>query len=155
MDAGEHRLDAAFGEDRVHEGGELAVPVSDQKACPAARILQVHHEIPDRLGGSVGGGVSGGSQHANAPAGVLEDGQDVLTLPVQGDGLDEIADQQGVGWRAQEVGPRAGCPLGRRIETFLLEDLLDGEGRDLDAEVVSLPCTRLFPQQGFSGPGAG
>ncbi|MFI6739194.1 hypothetical protein ACIBI9_40265 [Nonomuraea sp. NPDC050451] len=80
-------------EELVHEGGELAVPVPDQKACPAVRILQVHHEIPDPLDHPAGARVSGGAEHANAPAGVLDDGQDVLTLPVQGDGLDEIAGQ--------------------------------------------------------------
>ncbi|MFB4284967.1 hypothetical protein ACBJ59_57550 [Nonomuraea sp. MTCD27] len=131
-------VDACVGEDSVHEGGELPIPVSDQKACSAACVFQVHHEVPDRLDHPVGGRVSGGAQYANAPAGVLDDGQDVLALPVQGDGLDEIAGEQSVGLGAQEVGPCGGCPLGCWINAFLLEDLPDCGRRDLDAECGEL-----------------
>jgi hypothetical protein len=46
---GEHGLDAGVGQDLVHEGRELGIPVSDQAVRPAARILQTHHEILDRL----------------------------------------------------------------------------------------------------------
>jgi hypothetical protein len=92
-DTGEHRLDVDLGEDFLHQSGELSVSVSDQKACPAVRILEVHHKIPDRLDHPAGGRVSGGAPHAYAPAGVLDDGQDVLTPPVQGDGFNEIASQ--------------------------------------------------------------
>ncbi|WP_344476517.1 hypothetical protein [Nonomuraea monospora] len=72
-DAGEHGLDAGFGEDLVHERGKLPISISHQKARPAARIVQIHHQIPDRLDDPVGGRVSGGAQHADAPAGVLDD----------------------------------------------------------------------------------
>ncbi|MEV1238467.1 hypothetical protein ACIBO2_44685 [Nonomuraea sp. NPDC050022] len=115
-DADEYSLDAGFSEDLVYEGGELPISVADQIARPAARIVQVHHEIPDCLDSPVGGRVSSGAEHADAPGGALDDGQDVLAWPVQGDGLDEIAGQQGVGLRAQEVSPRAGCPFGCWIE---------------------------------------
>ncbi|MFC7592224.1 hypothetical protein ACFQYP_57225 [Nonomuraea antimicrobica] len=47
---------------------------------------------------------------------MLDDGQDVLALPDESDGLDEIGGQQGVGLRAQEVGPRGGrVPLENTI----------------------------------------
>jgi hypothetical protein len=42
---------------------------------------------------------------------MLNDRQDVLALPIQGDGLDEITGQQGVSLRAQEIGPGGGCPF--------------------------------------------
>jgi hypothetical protein len=45
-DTGEYGLDACVGEDSVHEGGELPIPVSEQKAWPAVRFLQVHHGLP-------------------------------------------------------------------------------------------------------------
>jgi hypothetical protein len=67
----------------------------------------------------------GGAQHADAPGGMLDDGQDVQALPVQSDGLDEIAGQQDVGLGAQEVGPGGGCPFGCWIEAFLFEDFPD------------------------------
>ncbi|WP_193319058.1 hypothetical protein [Nonomuraea phyllanthi] len=53
---------------------------------------------------------------------MFDDGQDVLALAVQGDGLDEIAGQQGVCLRAQEVGPGGGGPLGRRIKTLWMPE---------------------------------
>jgi hypothetical protein len=81
-DAGEYGLDPGFGEDLVYARGELAVTVSDQEACPAARVLQVHDEVPYRLGHPSRGGVSGGAKHADAPGGVLDDGQNVVALPV-------------------------------------------------------------------------
>jgi hypothetical protein len=81
---------------------------------------------------------------------VLDDGQDVLAPFVQGDGLDEIGGQQGVGLGAQEVGPRARCPFGRRIEPFLLEGLPDGGGRDLDAKRGELSVDPPVAPAGFS-----
>ncbi|MFI9561586.1 hypothetical protein [Nonomuraea endophytica] len=104
-DTGEHGLNSGFGEDLLRQRGELAVPVADQKARPAARILQIHHEIPYRLGDPSRSGVSGNAEHADASAGALDASQDVLALSVQGDGLDEVAGQKSVGLRAQEVGP--------------------------------------------------
>ncbi|MCA2176116.1 hypothetical protein LDL08_07980 [Nonomuraea glycinis] len=90
---GEHRVATGLGEDLVHDGRELPIPVSDQEARSAACVVQIHHQVPDRLGDPVGAWVSGGTEDANAPGGVLDDGQDVLALPVQGDGLNEIAGQ--------------------------------------------------------------
>jgi hypothetical protein len=40
-DAGEYGLDAYVGEDLVHEGGELPIPVSDQVARLAASVFQI------------------------------------------------------------------------------------------------------------------
>jgi hypothetical protein len=113
---------------------ELPIPVSDEKARPTAHIVQVHHEIPDLLDDPAPAPMSGDAQHADAPGGMLDDGQDVLALPVRSDDLDEIASQQGVGLRAQEAGPGGGRPSGRWIEAFLFEDFPDGGRRDLDAE---------------------
>jgi hypothetical protein len=92
-DAGEHRLDAGLGEDLIHEGRELPIPVLEQKARPAACVVQIHSQVLYRVDDPVRARVSGGAEHADAPGGVLDDGQDVLALPVKGDGLDEIAGQ--------------------------------------------------------------
>ncbi|MET9245631.1 hypothetical protein [Nonomuraea sp. NPDC003709] len=107
---------------------DAAEPVSSayvQVDGPAARIVQIHHQVLYRLGDPVRAWVCRGPQHADAPGGVLDDGQDVLALPVQGDGFDEITGRQDVGLRTQEVGPAGGRPLGRRIKTWLLEGLPD------------------------------
>ncbi|MEV0618728.1 hypothetical protein AB0I81_35785 [Nonomuraea sp. NPDC050404] len=92
-DTGEYRLDAGLGEDLVHEGRELPISVSDQEASPAARIVQIHHQVPDRLDDPARARVRGGAGHTDVSGGVLDGGQDVLALPAEGDGLDEVAGQ--------------------------------------------------------------
>ncbi|MFF4779627.1 hypothetical protein [Microtetraspora fusca] len=82
------------------------------------------------------GRVSGGAQHTDVPGGVLDDGEDVLTLSIERDGLDEVAGQNSVGLRTQEVGPRAGRPLWSRVDTFLFEDLPDRGRSHRDARVI-------------------
>ncbi|WP_250573985.1 hypothetical protein [Nonomuraea sediminis] len=119
-DTGEHNLDAGVDEDLLHEGWELPVLVSDQEARPAARVSQIHHDILDHLDDPGSGRVRGGAQHANAPGGMLDDGENVLTLAVQGDGFDDIASQQRVGLRAQEGRPRDRCSLRGRIYSSCL-----------------------------------
>nr|WP_232320187.1 hypothetical protein [Herbidospora daliensis] len=92
-DTREHGLNASLGEDLVHERRELAVPVAEQVAGPAAGVIQIHHQVLDRLGDSIRGRVCGGAEEADASGGVVDDGQDVLTPPVEGDGLDEVTRQ--------------------------------------------------------------
>jgi hypothetical protein len=48
-DAGEQCLDAGVREDLLDESGELPVPVADQVARLAARVLQIHDEVLDGL----------------------------------------------------------------------------------------------------------
>nr|WP_259405193.1 hypothetical protein [Microbispora sp. H10830] len=161
-DTSQHRLDAGLGEDLVHERGELSVPVSDQKARPTACIVQIHHQVPDRLDDPVCARVCGGAEHTDTSGGVLDHRQDVLALSAEGDGLDEVAGQQGIGLRAQEVGPRGGRPLGRRINTCLLEDLpyrgrcdLDTERGELTVDPLITPAWILSDQaQNESADGA-
>lgn len=43
-DTDEHRFDAGFGEDLIHEGRGLPISISEQKARSAARIVQIHHQ---------------------------------------------------------------------------------------------------------------
>ncbi|WP_214322942.1 hypothetical protein [Nonomuraea sediminis] len=142
-----------LGEDLIHEGRELAIPISEQKARPAAHIVQIHHQVPDRLDDPVHARVRGGAEHTDASGGVLNDHQDVLALPAESDGLDEVAGQNGVGLRAQEVGPRGGRPLGRWIKACLLENLPDRGWRDLDAKCGELTMhppiapARVLPNQ--------
>lgn len=71
----------------------VRIPFMSAGNLPAVRVLQVHDEIPYRLGHPG----CGGAKHADAPGGVLDDGQDVLALSVEGDGFDEVAGQECVG----------------------------------------------------------
>ena len=65
---------------------------------------------------------------------VLDDCQDVLALPGQGDGLDEVAGEQRFGLGTQKVGPGRDAALRRGVNALGLEDLPDGGGSHLDTE---------------------
>ncbi len=43
--AAEHYLDPRVVEHGVEQGGELSVAVPDQEPCPAADVLQIHHQV--------------------------------------------------------------------------------------------------------------
>jgi hypothetical protein len=61
-DTAEYNVDARVSEDGIEQAGELHVPVPDQEPCPAAGILQVHHEVPDGLRHPGRRRVGGGAQ---------------------------------------------------------------------------------------------
>jgi hypothetical protein len=52
----------------------------------------------------------------------------------QGDRLEEVTGQQGLGLGAQEIGPRGGTALGRRVDPGVVQDLPDGGSGDLYPE---------------------
>lgn len=56
-------------------------------------------------------GVGCRAEDADTSAGVLDDGEDVLALPGQGEGLDEVHRQDRLGLGAQEAGPGNPRPL--------------------------------------------
>jgi hypothetical protein len=53
-------------------------------------VLEVHEQVPDGLGDPGTGGVRSGADYPYTPAGVVDDGENVLTLTGQRDRLDEI-----------------------------------------------------------------
>lgn len=62
----EHDLDPGIGEDRVEQGGVLAVPVADEEPGAAAGVFDIHDQITSRLGDPGCGWVSGGAEDADA-----------------------------------------------------------------------------------------
>ncbi len=60
--------------------------------------------------------------------------KDVLALPGEGDGLDEVHREDGFGLGVKEGGPGDVRALGRGIDAFGLEDFPDGGGCQFDAE---------------------
>ena len=127
--AGKHGLDPGVGEDLVEHGGELRVPVADQVLDGCGCVFQVHGEVLRRLSDPGRGGMRGGTEDANTAGGVFDDGEDVLALPGQRDGLDEVAGEQRFGLGAQEAGPGRDAALGCGVDARGLEDLPDGGGR--------------------------
>jgi hypothetical protein len=133
-DACEDDLDPRIRQDGVEQGGERAVAVPDEEPCPAACVLEVHDEIPRGLRHPGRARVCCGAQDPGATAGVLDDGEHVQSRPGQGDRLEEVAGQQGVGLGAQEVRPGAGAPFGRWADPGLLQDLPYRGGGHLHAQ---------------------
>jgi len=78
---------------------------TDHELRLAARVLQVHGQVPRELRGPCGGGVCGGAEDPDAPGGVPDDGEDMQARPGQCSGLEEVACQEGFGWGAEEGGP--------------------------------------------------
>jgi hypothetical protein len=70
-----------------------------------------------------------GAEDADTAVGVLDDCEDVLALPGQGDGLDEVAGEQRFGLGAQEVGPGRDAALGRGSMPSALRISQTVEGR--------------------------
>ena len=116
LDPAEYNADAHVSEDDVEQARELPVPVSDQEPFPAAGIIQVHHEIPGGLRRPGRRRVGGGAQNPDSPAGVLDHREHVQPRPGQGDRLEVVTGQQGLGLGAQEIGPRGGTALGCRVD---------------------------------------
>src|SRR6476646_9345971 len=56
-DGGADDPDVGAGEDGVESGGELAVPVADQKAEPVGAVAELHEQVAGLLCGPGSGGV--------------------------------------------------------------------------------------------------
>ena len=96
-------LDVDGGEDGVEGGGELGVAVADQEPEASTGVVEVHEQVAGLLGEPGSGGVGGDAEDVHAAGGVLDDEERVE--PVQGDGVEveQVAGQDRVGLRAEEL----------------------------------------------------
>jgi hypothetical protein len=78
--------------------------------------------------------LSGYAQDPDPAAGVLNRRQHEQAGAGQGDGLEEVAGDQGISLRAEKTGPGGAGALGCGVDAGLAEDLPDGGGSDLDAQ---------------------
>jgi hypothetical protein len=151
----EDDLDSRIVEDGVEQVGEFAVAVPDQESRPTAGVLEVNGQVLRRVRYPGCGGVRGGAQDVDSPGGVLDDREYVQAGSGQGDGFDEVAGEEGVGWGAEEVGPGTGRALGRWVDPGLCEDLPDGGGGDLDPEDYAAAVNVIEAERLWLGaPGA-
>ncbi|MFI6299942.1 hypothetical protein ACIBEJ_50705 [Nonomuraea sp. NPDC050790] len=96
------------------------------------------------------GRVCGGAEHPDASGGWVDDGQDVPTPSTESDGLDEIAGQQCIGLGAQESAQVVDARSGAGSMPSFLRISQTADGATLMPSVTSSPCTRRYPQDGFS-----
>src|ERR1019366_10247244 len=94
-------------------------------------LAEVHEQVAGLLGGPRPGGIQGDAEDADAPGRVLEHGQDVsLSAAGQVDG-EEVAGQDRLGLRAQELRPGRPGPPRCGAGAVGLEDLPYGRRRYL------------------------
>ena len=74
------------------------------------------------------------AQDPDPPGGVIDDRQHLHAGAAQGDGLEEVTGEQGVGLGAEEVCPGGRTALGCWVDPGLLEDLPRSGGGGLDPE---------------------
>ena len=85
---------------------KLGVAIPDQEPEAAAGVVEVHEQVAGLLGQPGAGGMRGDAEDVYAPGGVFDDEERIQ--PVQGDGVEveQVAGQDRVRLRFQELRPR-------------------------------------------------
>jgi hypothetical protein len=78
------------GEDRVEHGRVLPIAVADRVLDATSGVVEVHGQVPGRLGEPRRGRVGGDAEDAYLAGGVFDDGQDVESGAGQRHGLEEV-----------------------------------------------------------------
>ena len=104
-----------------------------------ALLAEVHDQVAGLLDGPFPGGMQRDSQDADAPAGVLDHGQDVSLGAIEQVRREEVTCQDRLGLGAQEQRPGRAGPPRRGIDAGLLQDLPHRRRRD------SYPKPGQFP----------
>jgi hypothetical protein len=90
------------------------------------------------------------AQHPDPAGVVLDHREHEHPRSGQGDRFEEVTGQEGLCLRAQEIGPCRGRAVGRRIDPCLPQDLPHGGWATFTPSTSSSPCSRRYPQPGFS-----
>jgi hypothetical protein len=108
------------------------------QSLPATRAIQQcaswRTQVAGLLGGPRPGGMHCDAEDADAPGGVLDHGQDLSLGAVQQVGGEEIARQDRLGLRAQELPPGSACSSRRGMDPGILQDLPHGRRRYLHSQ---------------------
>jgi hypothetical protein len=99
----QHGPDPGIGEDRVECGGEVRATVADHELHPLCLFAEVHDQVAGLLGGPFPGGVQRDAEDADPPRRVPGHGQDVGLGAVGQVDAEEVAGQDRLGLRAQEL----------------------------------------------------
>ena len=101
-------------------------------------VVEVHEQVAGLLGQPGAGGVGGDAEDVHAAGGVLDDEERVQ--PAQGDGVEveQVAGQDRVRLRAQELAPGRSGATRCGIDPGCVEDRPDRGGADLVAEAGEL-----------------
>src|ERR1019366_4871140 len=104
-DVTEHGPDPGADEDRIEYGREIRATVADHEPDSIRLAAEVHDQVTRLLSGPFAGWMQGHSEDTDAPGRVLYHGQDLgLGAVEQVDG-EEVARQDRLGPRTQELRP--------------------------------------------------
>jgi hypothetical protein len=96
-DVAEHGPDAGIGQHRVERGGEVRAAAADHELDPVRLFAEVHEKVAGLLCGPLAGGMLSDAEDADAPAGVLDYGQDAGLGTVEQIGREKVARQDRTG----------------------------------------------------------
>jgi hypothetical protein len=113
-------------------------------------VFEVHEQVTDSLGQPGMSGVRGGAKYAYPPAGMVDDGENVLALTSQSDPSMKSIAKDRLSLRTQEVRPGSGRPARSRINAGGLKDLPHRGGCDRDSEKRIFAVNALILHEGCS-----
>ena len=122
-DVAEHGPDPGIGEDGVECGGEVRAAVADHEPDPVRLLAEVHDEVACLLGGPRAGRMQSHSEDADAPRRVLYYGKDIGLGAVEQVGREEVAGQDRLSLRTQELRPGRAGSARRGVDSGLLQKL--------------------------------
>jgi hypothetical protein len=130
-DVAEPGPDPGTGEDRVERSGEVRTAVPDHEPGPVRMLAEVHDQVAGLLDGPFPGGMRSDSENPDAPAGVLDHGQDIGLGAIEQVRREGVARQDRLGLGAQEQRPGRTGPPRRRIDpaSFRISDTVDAATR--------------------------
>src|ERR1035437_4291352 len=120
-------------------GGEVRAAVADHERDPVCLSAEVHERVAGLLGGPFPGGVQGDAEDADAPGRVRDHGQDVSPGTAGQVNREEVAGQDRLGLRAQELRPGRPGPPRRGAGAAGLEDLPYGRRRNSHSQAGQFP----------------
>jgi hypothetical protein len=138
-DVAEYGPDTDVGKDGVECGGEVRAAIADHELDPVFLLAEVHKQIARLLAGPLPCGMQRDAKDADAPRRVLDHGQDVGLGAVEQVDAEEVARQDRLGLRTQELRPGWPGPSWRGIDAVSLEDLPYGRRSDLDSQAGQFP----------------
>ena len=124
-DVAEHGPDPGVSEDGVECGGEVRAAVADHEPDPICPVAKVHDQVACLLGGPRAGWMQSHSEDADAPRRVLYYGKDIGLGAVEQADAEEVAGQDRLSLRTQELRPGRAGSARRGVDSGLLQDLSD------------------------------
>ena len=114
-------------------------------------VVEVHQQVAGLLGEPRCGRVRGDAEDVDSAGGVFDDEEGVEPVQVDGVDVDQVAGENAVGLRAEELRPGRTCSSRRGIDARRGEDLPHGGGADLIAEPDEFAVDAAIPPVGILG----